>query len=149
MKYVDLTDMIDYRPYLSYLEKIKEKLPQSAREYATKKDHWDFSSDYCPHDYWLESINFNDINDCENFSLKLQFTSGKYRLEFYYEKVINYSFEVKNFMDDFKMLGSQIVIDEITIDEHNENVIVHEIALIYGSFVIKCSNMKAEWTEII
>ncbi|CAA0177306.1 hypothetical protein ACE1MK_06600 [Tenacibaculum maritimum] len=149
MKYVDLTEMIDYRPYLSYLETIKEELPKNTRDYATRKEHWDFSSEYCPHDYWLESLNFKNINNSEKFTLSLKFTTLKYQLILDYEKVIKYSFKVKNFENDFKMLGSQIVIDEIRIKDDDKNVIIHEIALNYGNLLIECSDMNAQWVEII
>lgn len=149
MKYIDLTEMIDYRPYLSYLETIKNKLPQNVRDYATKEEHWDFSSEYCPHDYWLETLGFNNINNSEAFNLYLKFRTQKYRLEFSYEKVFKYSFNIKNFVGDFKMTGSQIVIDEIRIKEDNQNIIIHEIALNYGSLLIKCSNMNVQWNRVI
>lgn len=47
------------------------------------------------------------------------------------------------------MTGSQIIIDEIRIKEENQNIIIHEIALNYGSLLIECSNMNVQWNRVI
>ena len=148
MKYVDLTDMIDYRPYLTHLNEIKHKLPPEARAYATHPAHYDFSSELCVHDYYVGSINILNTPQDEILELEIKLCSMTHELILLYREVYKYRLRLDNFNGSFVMHGSQVIIDEVLPSEIEGVGVTHEIALHYGSVEIECRDFSASWIEV-
>jgi hypothetical protein len=49
-----------WNSYRKYLKQLKTRVPDSAYEFADSEWHYKTADHRCPHDAWLESIEFNE-----------------------------------------------------------------------------------------
>jgi|GEM_PF-2876441 len=74
MSYILTNDLVEtdhiafkkkFDDYFSYLESIKEKLPQEAFDFATAPWRYDFNDHRCPKDAWVEYLNITELSSGE------------------------------------------------------------------------------------
>lgn len=59
--------------YKKYLKSLKNKIPNSAYKFATADWHYKTDDARCPHDSWLEQLNFNEVSE-QNGKFELKST---------------------------------------------------------------------------
>lgn len=139
---------IDPSPYPAYLAEVRERLPPGARAYAEAPWHYDFQDHRCPHDMWLESLEFVERTTDErprrvDAVLRLFGSYHDGHLELRYAGVTGYTATMA--------LGPRghgdVMIDEIVLADDGR--VSHEIAFEDGTWALTCEDVTATWIALI
>ncbi len=131
--------------YFSYLDSVKEKLPQEVFEFAKASWHYDFSDHRCPKDAWVEYLNITELSSGErrqNREIEIRVRLlGAYQngyLDLIYKGVKSYA------LSSSSVYHGDWYRDEIRLSEND--LILHEVEFIGGNcWKIVCENIKSEW----
>ncbi|MBX7172137.1 MAG: hypothetical protein K1X72_14325 [Pyrinomonadaceae bacterium] len=137
-----------WKEYFSYLDSIKEKLPNSANNFATADWHYNFNDSRCPHDAWIDDviIHENAEGDRKQFrSIEIKIVLlGAYhngKLEIIYKNVKGYS--ISKIADNGDCHGDWMR-DEIRLSENG--LVLHEIDwLLEPNWTIECEDIEFHW----
>jgi len=139
-----------WKAYCDYLESVKDRLPQSAYEFATAEWHYNFSDHKAPHDGWLEELIIREPASGErrqhrllDIFIRLFATYHDGYIELTYKNVRSYSFEKQA----ASFLGHKDwLYDEIRLSENG--FVLHEIDWVNGEWLIECEDVFYEWKPL-
>ena len=124
----DLRKGDSYRAYVAYLASIKDRLPQSACEFAVADWHYDFTKPKCPHDAWVQEIKIREIAEGERHEIRTTrieiILLGAYHdrlLKVIYPSVTSHSIDSRQSQCGY----GNWLIDEISLSDAGQ--IVHEV----------------------
>ena len=146
MKYIKTGYAVDVQDYMAYLKIVSDRLPSSVKEYVNDERHWDWNTEYCPHDYYLTKLMLSQTHD-SRLQVEITFDSGVNLHKYLYTDVVAYNVNnLTNLGVKFRTLGTQMIIDEIILNEEDPNIIVHEFALDNGGVIlITTKSFRHEW----
>lgn len=141
-----------FSTYYSYLEKLRDKFPASAYNFATASWHYDFRDSKCPHDAWLEELRIAELSGGERQEVRRIeiFTRliGAYHdgtIELSYPDVSSYFLQTPD-SEIFTSHGD-LLIDEVRLSERGN--VVHEILFHRGTrFIIESKDIIYRWISI-
>ena len=144
----------EFENYKNYLKSIKDKIPQSAYEFATADWHFNTRDARCPHDAWLEEFKFGEVQNSENFELypieiyiKLLGAYHNGYIEFRYKNIHSYSFKSKRSFRLSEYKGEYFhgdwIRDEIRLSEND--FVIHEIEWENGNWLIESEDVEYKW----
>ena len=147
MKYIKLGDSPDFTTYFAYLKEMQSVMPLPAWEYASKPQHWDWTTKFCPHDYAFKSFVITRVNSFP--AIIIEFQAANYLHRFSYVNVLTYDLDgIKNFENNFRTLSTQLIIDELIFDA-GTHTFTHTIALTYNGYVvINAKEFKHDWVSL-
>jgi HEAT repeats/PBS lyase HEAT-like repeat len=129
-----------WRRYRHYLESIRDKLPEGARQYAFSPNH-NCPDRECPHDSWLEEVrlevrSWGDRHQYRGQDIHTRFL-GSYHdgyIEFHYRNVY-----------DYLLAGvTEWMYDEVRLGEDGH--VIHEIRFDADThWLIECDDFTFEW----
>lgn len=132
-----------YQAYVAYLSSIKDRLPQTAYEFATADWHYDFTKSKCPHDAWVQEIKIREI--AEGGRQEIRKTQieiillGAYHdrlLKVTYSDVASQSVNSRQSKDGY---GDWLV-DEISLSDLG--LVVHEVKFANNALIrIECGDI--------
>jgi len=144
--------IIELERYFEYLDGVRSRLPQGARNFVNLSYHYDFSDKKCPHDSWLEYINIYEEGlgprkNERSISIKSRFL-GAYQdghFEIIYHRVSKYTAENFACVDLVDVDGhGDWLIDEVILLQSGE--ISHEIEFSHGiRWKIVCEDLSYSW----
>jgi len=146
-----------WQRYHDYLESIKDRLPQSAYEFATAKWHYDGLDHRSPHDGWLKFVTVREPSHGDRsqyrtleISIRLLAAYHDGYIDLFYPDVQSYSLtaESKDFHPDLDNKGHQDwLYDEIRLSDSGN--VIHEIEWARGShWIIESADIGYDWTYI-
>jgi hypothetical protein len=139
--------------YREYLHSIQDKLPPGVYEFASAEWHYSFQDSRSLHDARVESIVIEEQSPIEDYyarrlNIKVlllgPYDDGNILLT--YQGVHSYSMQKRR-----KEFGAQApgqghgdwLVDEIRLSE--SGLILHEIELVLGTWLIECEDLQYEW----
>lgn len=146
-----------FASYRKYLLSIREKLPQSAFDFAISDWHYDRRDHKCPQTSWVQSLEIlernvpqtseftidiiiNLLNRYEDGEIKIIYSGVRY---YYLEKAPLVGVLAKVAKEPTTYHGDWVM-DEIYLSE--ENLIVHEIELAFEArWKIHCKDIEYKW----
>lgn len=144
--------------YFEYLDKIGNKLPQNARNFAFFEGHYDITHPQCPHDSWVEFVNVHEIsqgkrNEIRHIEINAKFLDARHEgfFEITYKNVQSYNMSlassVKAVPYDYapaKIGHGDWIVDEITINPSGH--VLHEIEFSDSAvWKILCNDIVYKW----
>ena len=157
MNHIKIIDgVIVLGDYIKYIALIKPILPIGVKNYLNLPFLFDISSEYCPHDSWLEYVKISENGhgartEFRNTEINCRF-KGSHHSGFFninYIGVLSYQISIiENNADEDKLPRGDWIIDELSIDENN-GIICHEIMFsTSGSWKIFFKDLTYEWEDI-
>jgi hypothetical protein len=140
-----------HKNYRDYLESVKDRMPQSAYEFATAEWHYNFSDHKALHDGWLEELIIrepasgerNEIRSLEIFVRLLAAYHDGF-IELTYKNVRGYSLGKP--VDSSLPNHRDWLNDEIRLSENG--LVLHEIIWESGEWLIECEDVIYEWKPL-
>lgn len=137
--------------YLTYLDSVKGRLPQTAYEFATATWHYDFEDHRSPHDGWLEEVMIREPASGErgeNRSLDIVARLlGAYHdgyIELKYSGVRGYT--LASGITNGSGHGDWLY-DEVRLSERG--LVLHEVEWASGGlWLIECGDIAYKWTPL-
>jgi len=137
----------NWKAYEDYLESVKERLPQSAYEFATAERHYNFEDHKAPHDGWLEEMVVRELSSGERkqfrsteIFIRLLAAYHDGYIELTYKNVQSYSFKKQGFSS---LSHDDWLYDEIRVSEND--FVLHEIEWVNSDWLIECEDIFYEW----
>jgi hypothetical protein len=144
--------LVDPRPYVDELPRLRESLPTGAFDFVSDPDHFDISTERSVKDLRIEKIEAVDGFALLGLTVELAYNQlpGVSRLSIAYTEVVGFSIDVTSSFSipadwitaDTKRLGS-VLTDEVL--PHPQGC-RHEIAMIHGSLSVICRDLVATWS---
>jgi len=141
----------EFEAYRTYLESIKDKIPQSAYEFASADWHYNIRDARCPHDAWLDEIKFGEVKKAEKFEIhpieiyvKLLGAYHNGHIVIIYKNIHAYSFNSKRISEhkgDF--FHGDWLDDRIRLSENG--LVLHEIEWEHGNWIIESGDIEYKW----
>jgi hypothetical protein len=146
----DADVVAQFKRYRTYLSSVRSTFPPSAFALATSDWYFNFNDHRCPHDAWIESLEFRELGSSDRqekreLSLKLTLLGAYHdgRIEIYYPRVYAYRLDNSN---SFSGHGDWRY-DELRLSERGN--LLHEIEWANGnafdSWLIEASDMTLQW----
>src|SRR5262245_29350461 len=134
--------------YCSYIESVREQLPDSAYEFATAPYHYDASDHRSPHDGWLESLIVREPatgdrkqNRSLEIDVRLMAAYHDGHIELSYSDVRRYSLQSGG---QNELGHGDWLYDEIRLSE--QGFVLHEVEWARGGvWLIECGNVAYQW----
>jgi len=144
------------RTYETYLQGVRDLLPESVYEYATAPWHYDIHDHRCPHDAWVEEVLLRELSrgvEHERRELKMHVRLlGAYHdghIEFDYANVRRYQFDVDVATDKppTESGHGNWVVDEVRVSE--SGLVLHEVEFSSNSrWLIECREFSYAWKPL-
>ena len=142
-----------WNSYQEYLQSVQHKLPPSVYEFAGAEWRYSFNDSRSLHDAWVESVIIEERTLTEDYhSRHLEIRVlllGPYQdgnILLAYQGVHSYSMQKRRKERPFYAPGQSHgdwLVDEIRLSENE--LILHEIELVLGTWLIECENLSYEW----
>ena len=154
MKFIeDTEDGFDLEKYLQYLESMRGRLPPNTKHFVFHEDHYNFTSEKCLHDSWVQHLTLEErplgthgSDRVVNINLKLlgAFHDGYHHLT--YHNVESYSLRLRKTARSATIIGhGDWLIDEVTLNENG--MVCHEIIFSdTGTWKIVCADISYRWS---
>ncbi|WP_433521987.1 hypothetical protein ACQPZ2_32885 [Nocardia pseudovaccinii] len=148
MKFIEIrrnSDGLFLNPekYLEQLSSLGAALPSGAWDFASDPGHYDFRGARC-----VKDLNLKDVSHTGENEVTISFGPNQFKhdegLFIVYVDVSRIDFRIDGqgyFYDGF----SPVVLDEVLPTESGCS---HEIALINGSMLIECADLRARWLAL-
>ncbi|HEX6623439.1 MAG TPA: hypothetical protein VF064_06980 [Pyrinomonadaceae bacterium] len=141
-----------WEAYSNYIQRIKDRLPRSAYEFATAPWHYDFTDHKSPHDGWLEAITIREPSHGERqqyrtveIAVRLLAAYHDGQIELVYTNVYSYSLDLPAVALPADNRGHRDwLYDEIGLSEQGN--VLHEIEWSRaGGWLIECEDISYRW----
>jgi len=146
MRYVEIGEFIDPRPYLAVLPLFADHLPPQARAFAVDPAHYDFSSRRCVKDLFVRHVAWADSGGEEGLSLTLLLGANPWRhdddLLLRYTGVRVARVELSDTPPPGPQRLGSVIMDELL---PTQDGCLHELAFFGGDIVVHCSDVAATW----
>lgn len=139
-----------FEGYRSYLQSVRQALPDSVFSLASSDWYFSFNDHRCPHDAWLESVTISEPSSDERHeilstSIRIRLL-GAYHdgfIEFFYPNVVDYRLAASECSDGHK----EWRYDEFRLSERGH--VIHEIEWCgphnSASWVVESSDVQFQW----
>ncbi|MDB6112383.1 MAG: hypothetical protein JWR69_4133 [Pedosphaera sp.] len=140
-------DGINYGNYLSYLETIRQLLPEHIYQFASSEQHFNLNSPHSLHDAWMESVTISErrhkaapFEPQVHIIVKLLGQRHDRLIVLEYENVSRYMVDGKpSLYNPADTLHGDVFTHEIRVT--NKNKIIHEILFVSDSRLqVECDN---------
>ncbi len=136
---------IDYQRYRTYLQSIREKLPEHVFLFAANPQHFDLSSHSSLHDSWLEQLTVRENakavrNEIRNLEIDILLVGPFHdrQIHLHYADVKQYSCSMPP--NDRCATHGDLFTHEIRLSE--AGLIVHELEFVQGAvLIIECADI--------
>ena len=146
----DANVTVQFERYRAYLSSVRSAFPPAAFALATSDWYFSFDDHRCPHDAWIENIEFReqgsgDRQSKRDLSLKVSLLGAYHdgRIEIHYPRVYAYRLDVSNSASGHGIWRY----DELRLSERGN--LIHEIEWANigatGTWLIEASDMSFGW----
>lgn len=143
--------LVDPRPYMAELSKLKNSLPTGAFNFVNSPEHFDINSEKAVKDLAIERLEAIDSFATLGLTMELSYNQlpGVSRLSIEYTDVAGFTIDTTSSFSmpsdwitaDTRRLGT-VLTDEVLPHPHGCS---HEIAMIHGSVSVICRDLVATW----